>query len=326
MTIQRQKFAVLALLALLGALGCGHAKGSADEYDAWATVTTRHFDVHTPLSAATAEEYAQQLELVYGAMTTLMFPGVDLPPIEVLVFQRDLNARDAVTQSEGMGHERRPEGGIIVLVDRERHTTQRSPVNKFSTPWQVNAAREIAARLVKRGIPHAPPWFRAGVAHFLETVQVEPGVAKFGRREPLLENELALGRIIPLGQLLADTNDSFHRDWPRSHEASAWGFVSYLLTADNGALRPKFDLIAASLEANRGGAQGSLLAVQTAFPDLPFAELETRVHDYDVSVLGRRTTFPALSVPLAPVGQVEGTAVAAATDHVRGLLLALKHR
>jgi hypothetical protein len=326
MNIQRQKNRLVSLLLLTGALGCGHAKGAPDEYDSWATVTTRHFDVHTPLSAGTAEEYAQQLELVYTAMTAMMFPNVELPPTEVLVFDYDLNAREAAAESTGQSNERRPSGGVIVLVDRQRRTTQRSTVNKFSTPWQVTAAREIAARLVRRGMPHAPAWFHEGVARFLETVQVEPGEARFGRREPMLQNELAVGRIIPLGQLLAEPKDTFHHDWPRSHEASAWGFVAYLLTADGGALRPKFDLIAAALEADRGGEQPSLSAVQMAFPDVPFAELANRVQDYDVNVLGRKTTFPALSVPLPSVAPVAGTAAPAATDHVRGLLLALKHR
>jgi hypothetical protein len=328
MRIQRQTFTILlpVVAVTLATAGCGHAKGAPDEYDSWATVTTHHFDVHTPLSAATAEDYARQLELVYAALTTMMFPNVDLPPMEVVVFEHDVSARQTTADSSGESRERRPAGGVIVLVDRERHTTQRSPVNKYSTPWQVHAAGEIAARLLKHGMPHAPQWFRAAVARFLETVQVEPGQAKFGRREPLLENELALGRIIPLGQLLSEPANAFHGDWPRSHEASAWGFISYLLSAEGGALRPKFDVMAAALEANRGGPQPSLAAVQLAFPDVPLAELESRVRDYDVNVLGRKTTFPALSIPLGPVASVEGTASPAATDHVRGLLLALKHR
>jgi hypothetical protein len=325
MNIQRQNPGVSIGLFLLLVVGCGHAKGAPDEYDSWTTVTTHHFDVHTPMSASVAEEYAQQLELVYAAMTAMMFPNVELPPIEVVVFEHAVSARQTTADTTGESREKRPASGVIVLMDRERHTTQRSPVNKYSTPWQVNAAREIGARLLKYGMPHAPVWFRSGVAHFLETVQVEPGVAKFGRREPLLEAELAAGRVIPLGQLLTEDNGTFHGDWPRSHEASAWGFVNYLLTADGGALRPKFDLMAAALEANRGGAQPSLAAVQLAFGDLPFAQLETQVRDYDVNVLGRKTTFPTLSIPLAPVAQVEGTSTQAATDHVRGLLLALKH-
>jgi hypothetical protein len=326
MNIQRQNHPVFVGLSLTLLIGCGHAKGAPDEYDGWATVTTHHFDVHTPMSASVAEEYAQQLELVYAAMVELMFPKVDLPPIEVVVFEHAVSARQTTDATTGESRERRPAGGVIALIDRERHTTQRSPVNKYSTPWQVAAAREISARLLKYGMPHAPLWFRSGVAHFLETVQVAPGQAKFGRREPLLEAELAAGRVIPLGQLLTEDNAAFHGDWPRSHEASAWGFVNYLLTANDGALRPRFDVMAAALEANRSGPQPSLAAVQLAFADLPFAQLEADVRDYDVDVLGRKTTFPMLSVPLAAQAPVEGTSTPAATDHVRGLLLALKHR
>jgi hypothetical protein len=324
MNFERQKITIRLLgLGLCAAvLGCGHAKGSPDEYDGWATATTLHFDVHTPMSAAVAEAYAQQLELVYTAMIALMFPRVDLPPTEVLVFEHRVSAQDTVADSSGQSRERRPAGGVMVLIDRERHTTQRSAVNKFSTPWQVQAAHEIAARLVKQAIPHAPAWFRTGVERYLETVQVEPGMAKFGRREPLLEAELTAGRVIPLGQLLDDTNESFHHDWPRSHEASAWGFVNYLLTGEGGTLRPKFDIIAAALEADRQG--NSRIAIEAAFPNVPLGALENKVRDYDVRVLGRTTMFPTLSIPLPPVPDARGTASPTATDHVRGLLLAVK--
>jgi hypothetical protein len=321
--LPRCKLALLALVvASTPGWGCGHAKGAPDEYNDWTTVRTAHFEVHSPMSSGAAAESAQQLELVYAALTTFMFPHAQIPPIEVLVFERDPDAKDAVAQSVGPSSGGRPPGGTLVLVSRVRRSTQRSAIDKFSTPWQVAAAHDIASRLIKSGLPHAPPWFSLGLVRYLETVQVEPGKAKFGRREPLLEHELQSGRVIPLGQMLAENNKDFHRDWPRSHEASAWGFINYLLTADGGSLRPRFDLVAATLESGPGGAAASRRAVEDAFPGLPLGELETRVRDYDVEILGRQTMFPSLSIDLPP--QPPPQPAPTSTEHVRGLLLAQK--
>jgi hypothetical protein len=309
-----------SILVLL-TLGCGHAPEAPDAYDDWATAASPHYHVHTPMGAGTAEEVAQQLELVHTALTTFMFPRAEMAPIEVLVFERDPDARDAVDKSAGDTNEGRPAGGVLVLISRVRRTTQRSPIDKFSSTWQVAAARETAVRLMKSRLPHAPPWFTLGLARYLETVQVAPGQAKFGRREPLLEHELQSGRVIPLGQLLTENKRDF-REWPRSHEASSWGFVNYLLTAEGGSLRPRFDEVAARLESGPGGAAASRRAVEDAFPGVPFAELELRVRDYDVKVLGRATMFPSLSIdlPAAPAPQPQRTS----TAHVRALLLAQK--
>src|SRR5688572_12974465 len=93
----KRRLGTLTLVAA-GALACGHS-GAKDGYGGWRTVTTAHFALHTPLSAADAESTALQLERVARAIETTFFRNATLDLIDVLLFDDPQDAERAATEA-----------------------------------------------------------------------------------------------------------------------------------------------------------------------------------------------------------------------------------
>jgi hypothetical protein len=312
-------------LGLLAA-SCAHG-GGAGPYGGWSTVTTTHFDIHTPLSAEVAEDVAWRLEAIHSAFSEAFFAGAQLrSTVEVLVFRDQRDERAAVEQAKGTATEKRPEGGILVLGEREGRVDQTGGLGKFSTPWQLKAARDLAGRFIRQGLGRAPEWFQVGLERYLETIQIEPDQARFGRRHPDMVVELARGKVVPVGELIAMSREEWRGEWRRSHEATAWGFVHFMLHGEEGHLRPSFDALAAVLRDHRGDPAAVRASLDRALPGVSFPELETRARDYQVNVLGREHAFHGFELTLKAPVTTRGTAVPAASGHVASLLLVLKPR
>jgi hypothetical protein len=311
-------------LALL-LVGCAHS-GRGDGYAGWHTVTTAHVAVHTPLSAGDAEETALQLELLYEALERALFPRSDLPRVEVLLFERPGDApRQAADAREGGGGGREKGALVLSVRDNRRERAGGTGFHKFTTSWQMAAARELAHRFLDRALVHTPQWLEVGLTRYLATAQIEADTAIFGRRPDDLAVELGKGRAIPLGAVLDGGRGEFHGAWGRDYDASAWGFVHYLLDGEGGKLRPRFDAMMAALLAG-GGRTDSRTAVTQAFPDVPFPALEARVRDYQVEMLGRRGSFHPYAVNLTPPPATRGTATPSDPLRVQALLLGVRPR
>jgi hypothetical protein len=305
--------------------GCAHS-GRSDGYAGWHTVTTAHLAVHTPLSAGAAEETAFQLELLYEALERGLFPRSSLERVEVLLFERPGDsARQAADAREGGGGGRERGALVLSVRDNRRDRGGGTGVNKFTTPWQMAAARELAHRFLDRALVRTPPWLEVGLTRYLATAQIEPDAAIFGRRPDDLAAELGKGRAIPLGAVLDGGRAEFHGTWARDYDASAWGFVHYLLDGEGGKLRPRFDAMMAALLAG-GGRTDSRTAVAQAFPEVPFPVLEARVRDYLVEMLGRRGSFHPYAVNLTPPPTTRGTATPSDPTRVQALLQGVRGR
>jgi hypothetical protein len=315
---------VVLLLTLVA--GCAHERDAGRAYADWHTVTTAHFAVHTPLGVGDAESAAFQLELCYRALAESLFPHAALDPVEVLLFQRQEDARSAAVAARAIdAQDPRRHGALVLwLRDHQRLRGQGTAPEKYTTTWQMIAVRELARRLLDESIDRPPLWFREGLLAYVATAQVEPGVVIFGRRPNDLAVELKEGRAILLGQLLDAGRSDFNGDWHRDYHASAWGFIHYLLDGEGGTLRPRFDALAAKLLAGGAGADGRA-AVAAAFPGEPFAAVELKVRDYLVEVLGRRSTFHPFPVTTSVPPSTAGTAAASDPRRVHALLLASKH-
>jgi hypothetical protein len=313
------------LCLLLAVVGCAHS-GRSDGYAGWHTVTTAHLAVHTPLSAGEAEETAFQLELLYQALETALFPRSALERVDVLLFERPGDsARQAADAREGGGGGRERGALVLSVRDNRRDRGGGTGVNKFTTSWQMVAARELSHRFLDRALVRVPPWLEVGLTRYLATAQIEPDAAIFGRRPDDLAAELGKGRAIPLGTVLDAPRAEFHGTWARDYDASAWGFIHYLLDGDGGKQRPRFDSMMAALLAG-GGRTESRAAVAQAFPDMPFGALEARVRDYMVETLGRRASFHPYAVNLRPPAATRGTATPSDPSHVHALLLGVRGR
>jgi hypothetical protein len=299
---------------LLALAGCAHGQGAKDHYSGWTTVQTEHLAVHTALGAADGEETALRLEEVYQALTRGFFPASRLDRVNVLVFAEPEDPARAA--ADAAGSPPRPGAMVLSLRDHRRRRGGGTGEDRFTSSWQTAAARELTHRFLHGVMDHPPPWLREGLSRYVSTVDIQPGTAIFGHRPNDLAWDLAKGRALPLSELLAAGNQQFHGPDGKVFEAGCWGFVHYLLGGEGGALRDRFDTLTAALVH---GAD-SRAAVEQAFAGVPFPEIEGRVHDYLVDVLGRRSTFHPYPITLPPVPPTRGTATPSDPGLVGGLL------
>jgi hypothetical protein len=312
-----------AMLLLLAA-GCAHGK-DASPYSDWVNVHSYSFSVYTDTSSGTYKDVVGEIEALNAALIKGFFPSTESRGIEVLLFSTPEAEHKAVTAA-GVPFVR-PDTHPIVLTARTSARNRDRNISLYSTPAEQQMATELVTRMLRANMHNAPPWFRIGLQEYVETVEVHGSLARFGHRLPRPTRELAAGRVIPLGKLIEATNADFNGgDWRLSHRASAWAFIHYLLGGERGTLRPRFDTIARALiDANDGSAAASRAAIEKAFPEVPFATLEGKVHDYAVLELGQRNYFHPMTIEFTPPPERDYPTEPADPNRLRGLLAGLKH-
>jgi hypothetical protein len=276
---------------LVAALGCAHTPPRAED---WVTLESPHFALYTDTSPGTYQPIFEEIEGVYTALHAAFFPHTDLL-VEVLLFSSPESQQDTAKRALRVHHE-----GPRPLVLTARTVSRYRGNNPYTTLPEEQAASELCKRFLRANMRYAPLWFRNGLADYAQTVEVKGGIARFGHRQAQLSSELAAGRVIPLGQLIAARAEEFSSgDWRRSHQASAWAFIHYLLGGEDGALRPRFDALARALmDADSDSPAASRAALAKAFPDEDFATLEAKARDYAAD-LGRRPGFHPMVLEIA---------------------------
>jgi hypothetical protein len=312
------------MLPLLLALGCAHG-GGAHPYSDWVDVHSYSFSLYTDTSAGTYKEIVGEIEALNAALIKAFFPNTENKDIEVLLFSTP-EARNKAVSAAGVPFVR-PDTHPIALTARTSARTRDRNVSNYSTPAEQQMSTELCARMLRANMRNAPPWFRIGLQEYVETVEVQGNLARFGHRLPRPTHELAAGRVIPLGKLIEARNADFNGgDWRLSHRASAWAFIHYLLGGERGTLRPRFDAIAKALiNADDGSPAASRAAIEKSFPDVPFATLEGKVHDYAVLELGQKNYFHPMTIEFTPPPERDYPTEPADPQRLRGLLAGLKH-
>jgi hypothetical protein len=312
-----------SLFAALVLAGCAHGK-DPNPYGDWVNVRSYSFSLFTDTSAGTYQEIVGEIEALNAALIKAFFPNTELKGVEVLLFSTP-EARDRAVERAGVPFVR-PDTRPIVLTARNSPRAATARVSKYSTPAEQAMATDLLARMLRANMRNAPYWFRIGLEQYVETVNIEGNLARFGHRLTRPTRELAAGRAIPLGKLIGASRADFNSgDWRLSHRASAWAFIHYLLGADRGALRPRFDALARALiEASDGSPATSRAAIEQAFPDVDFATLEGRARDYAVVELGQRAAFQSMTVEFTPPPEREYPVEPADPQRLQGLLAGLK--
>jgi hypothetical protein len=312
------------LLALALLAGCAHGQ-NGNPYGDWVNVHTYSFSLYTDTSPGTYREVVEDIEALNAALVKGFFPSTEIHGMEVLLFSDPEAERKAVTHA-GVPFVR-PDTHPIVLTARSNARRGRDRnVSLYSTRPEQEMASELIRRMLLVNMRNAPPWFRIGLEEYAETVEIQGDLARFGHRLPRPTQDLAAGRVIPLGQLIAADNADFNGEFRLSHRASAWAFIHYLLGGERGTLRPRFDALAKALiEADDQGAAASRAALEKAFPDVPFATLENHVRDYAVLELGRKGYFHPMTIQFVPPPHRDYPTEPADPQRLRGLLAGLKH-
>ena len=311
------------VLAAAALAGCAHRQGSGvGPYGDWVNVHTYSFSLYTDTSPGTYREVVEEIEALNAAMVKAFFPNTEIHGIEVLLFST-AEARDKAVDQAGVPFVR-PDIRPIVLTLRTTRRTRDRNVSNYTTAAEQQMASELLVRMLRANMRNAPLWFRIGLEQYVETVSIEGNHARFGHRLPRPTQELAAGRVIPLRKLLEAGKADFNGDWRLSHRASAWAFIHYLLGAEKGELRKRFDFIARGLiTADDGSPASSRAAVEFAFPDVDLATLEGRVHDYSVQ-LGQKDYFHPMTIEFTPPPARDYPTEPADVQHLQGLLAGLK--
>jgi hypothetical protein len=310
-------------LFLLLALGCAH--GAGNPYSDWVDVHSYSFSLYTDTSSGTYKEVIGEIESLNAALTKAFFPNTEVHGIEVLLFSNPESENKAV-KAAGVPF-MRPDTKPIVLTARTSARRRDRNISLYSTPAEQQMATELVTRMLRANMRNAPVWFRVGLQEYVETVEIQGTLARFGHRLPRPTHELAVGRVIPLGKLIDASQHDFNGgDWRLSHRASAWAFIHYLLGAERGALRPRFDTIARALiDADDGSPATSRAAIAKAFPDVDFATLEGHVHDYAVIDLGQKNYFHPMTIEFTPPPERDYPTEPADPQRLQGLLAGLRH-
>jgi hypothetical protein len=311
------------LVALLLAAGCAHGK-DANPYSDWVNVHSYSFSLYTDTSSGTYKEVVGEIEALNAALIKAFFPNTETRNVEVVLFSTP-EARSKAVSAAGVPFVR-PDTHPVVLTSRTSARNRDRNISLYSTPAEQQMANELVTRMLRENMRNAPPWFRIGLEEYVETVEVHGNLARFGHRLPRPTHELAAGRVIPLGKLIEARNADFNGgDWRLSHRASAWAFIHYLLGGERGTLRPRFDTIARTLiDADDGSPAASRAAIERAFPDVDFATLEGKVHDYAVLDLGQKSYFHPMTIEFTPPPERDYPTEPADPQRLRGLLAGLK--
>lgn len=291
--------AFAALVAL--AAGCAH--GGSGPFPDWHTVRGEHFILYTDAGSMSYNAAVHDLEAMHAALNQLLFPTTQLNDVEVLLFSDADAQQRARAKARANPPAVRPaikERPMILDARTEHWGSPMYYMGRHVSGFESKAAIEMTRRFLKANMPKAPLWFRTGIEKYVETMQVHGDEARFGHRLLPETGELRDGRAIPLGQLISAPASEFNSgDWRRSHQASAWAFIHWLMSGDGGALRPKFDVIAKGLiDAEDGSPETSRRVIEKAFEGTDFATIEARERDYAVEQLGRKPQVASLTLKL----------------------------
>jgi hypothetical protein len=266
----------IALLASIGAWGCGARLGSgppgqpgSSARAGWLELETPHFRVHTDLPELQAREMGRSLEDARTALLASAWPGAKGPPgrTRVVVFTR-LTDFHRYTGVEGNV------AGIAITRPGFERWIAFSPGPDNGIPSV--AAHELVHDLSQWFLPLQPRWLAEGLASYLEGFRfdAERRTVVAGESSPRYVGWLKQTKtLMSSSRLFAETALEAHD--PRedvSFYAGAWFLVHYLLNERGEAF---------------GQFQRSLMrltpwkrAWEEAFPGLTLGELDADMIQY----------------------------------------------
>jgi tetratricopeptide (TPR) repeat protein len=204
------------------------AAASAAGEAAWTKVTTPHFTILTPTGAATAREWALELEQFRrGLQTIVPVPAERLRPVTVVLFARARDMEPYLPLENGKPARlggffvRSDEINTIMLSlggerDDTRHTVYHEAVH-----WHLSAFEGPM-----------PLWLGEGLAEVYATFELgRDGTYAFGNPIPFYLALLRREAFMPLPRLFGTGRDSLlYNEGTRASifYAQAWAFVHYL--------------------------------------------------------------------------------------------------
>ncbi len=261
----------MAAAALAASVGCAHQPGD------WKLVSSDHFHVYTDQPARDYERVVERLEDVHAGLAASFFGNTATPPLQVFLFG-ELEFRQLVENTVGgMFIGEHGKKGALVIYDG----------------WEQRSLDEVAAHELAHGFinatfPAVPIWFNEGFATYMSSIVIADDRVWFGsigEQSSLVANQ---GLLVPMAELFNARWGQFHGDWERSHYATGWALVHFLLHGEKKRLRPRFDQFGAALSQVGASPGGGAVAWPRVYPEIPLAELDAHVRDHVNAVFAKK--------------------------------------
>ena len=252
------------LLAATLAVGCAHRPWDNPAND-WKVVTSEHFVVRTDARPARYEPVVRHLEDVYEALSNTFFPGVPLPPIDVLLFDKEEDFKGVAPGNLlGFLTLRAPqlEEGLLVL----------SADTDDVAATEATAAHELAHRFLHAVNEKVPRWLHEGFAEYVAALEVRDGQVAFDAAT-VIPNYVYFEDPVPLRQLLTSGSGDFFGSQARAVYMTAWMLVRQLLGNPRAGVVDSLQvLIARSSLASTEAARAA--ALSEAFEGAQVSDIE----------------------------------------------------
>jgi hypothetical protein len=244
--------AQVLVVSVLLAVGCAHRPWESP-VDQWKVVTTRHFVVRTDAPPSRYEPLINHLEDVYEALTATFFPGVPVPPVDVLLFAKHEDF-EGVAPANLLGfltlRASAFEDGLLVL----------SADGEDPAATRATAAHELAHRILHAVNEKVPRWLHEGFAEYVAALEVRDRQVLFDAAVVIpsyvyLEDPVSIQRLLTSG-----SGDFFGSD-ARAVYMTAWMLVRQLInTPESGAVDRLQRLITRSSLATTPAARAAALS------------------------------------------------------------------
>jgi hypothetical protein len=228
-------------------------------------VRTAHFQVRTDAGAAQYQPVVDRLEDMHEALASTFFPGVPMPPIDVLLFARARDFRTVAPEKlvgfytskvDGL------EGGLLVFSSEARD---------FHAVADT-AAHELAHRFLIELSERVPTWLHEGFAKYVGASRIAGDRVIFDAAASVPRGTPAASPL-PLERVLASSADDFHGADARSQYLTSWMLMRRLLHDPGPLSLARFhELVARSAAAVSWAEQAA--AVREAFGGATLTDIE----------------------------------------------------
>jgi hypothetical protein len=349
--MRQPRVPVLPLLVFLGVLsgGCSSALLPSLSSNPWFEVRTDHFVLRTDLSSADAKKAAIALESTRNAIIAAAWPSGVFPekqPTEVYVVG-DRRVFDSMSNGHvGSFFSRQFSPAFYLTGPPKTWEDRESLAVQATSTLRYNMVLQLAEFVY----PQAPPWFSAGLAHFLEPIHLSDDGTQVivGQANPDELRRYRQHRTVDVRQLFAWGPEAVDDARVPGLHGLSWMFVHWLYnkhpeefvryqTALIKGMRPdrawsdafpKFDPEAADLEVHHYSQFESSTIVSQPFSAAPITPPEpVAVSSADAHAFRARLLLAGLSFAKDPKHQEEeatvelNAAVAADVNNVEALLL-----
>ncbi|XSF00257.1 hypothetical protein VZL07_27090 [Pseudomyxococcus flavus] len=177
----------------------------------WVEVRSPHFTVRTNLDATTAEEAAQELEMLRQGLLQAWGGSFDPPGTVDIILLHNRSALEEFTNIRIEGFSTSTEDGPLLVLAGHAYALSEA------TADITTQAHELTHYLSERALVRQPRWLSEGLASYLETIALRPE-----------RREVILGRLHD-----AFYNHVWRHGWRTLDELWEWDRKGMLSTAES---------------------------------------------------------------------------------------------